>query len=102
MRLVRLLGYLCSAAGFVVLGRDALEALETSGWQPLSLGGLWSEMDQASLSAAQSGVRSHGTASLSDGFAVLLAQPASIVLIVAGIVLLSLALFSRRSSSGLR
>ncbi len=102
MRLVRLLGYICAIAGILVLGRDGLEALETRGWQPLSLESLWSEMDQASLAAAQRAVRAHVSTEFWNGFAQVLAQPASIVLLGLGIVLLVMALFSRRSSSGLR
>ena len=60
MRLVRLLGYLCAMAGILVLGRDGLEALESRGWQPLSLESLWSEIDQASLGAARQAVFSRG------------------------------------------
>lgn len=102
MRLVRLLGYVCAIAGLLVLGRDALEAMESRGWQPLSLGRLWSEMDQASLSAAQGAAERHVPPAFADGFATLLGQPASLVLLALGVVLLALALLSRRSSSGLR
>lgn len=102
MRLVRLLGYVCAIAGLLVLGRDALEALESRGWQPLSLGSLWSEMDQASLSATRGALQRHVTPEVANGFSGLLGQPASIVLLALGILLLTLALFSRRSSSALR
>lgn len=102
MRLVRLLGYVCAVAGILVLGRDALEAMESRGWQPLSLGGLWSEIDQASLSATQGAIQRHVTPDVAGGFAALLGQPASIVLLALAIILLTLALFSRRSSSGRR
>lgn len=102
MRLVRLLGYLCAMAGILVLGRDGLEALESRGWQPLSLESLWSEVDQASLVAARQAVRDHLSPEFWNGFAAALAQPASIVLLGLGIVLLTVALVSRRSSSGLR
>ena len=93
MRLVfRLLGAVLLLAGVVLLGRDLVPLARGGGFAAEALGNLWHGLNAGSLRGLHDAMQGVVLKSLWDGIVVwLLAQPAFVVAIVFGALLLLLA-----------
>ena len=85
----RMLGWLLLAAGLVAAGLDIWNSISESELALIPLGQHWFEISPNSLNAAQAGIERHVWPPLwQDIIQPLLEQPASILLIVLGLLLL--------------
>jgi hypothetical protein len=88
-RVLRLLGALLLLAGVVLLGRDLLPLARGDGFAAEALGNLWHGLDADGLRGVHDAMQRPVLKTLWDGGVVwLLAQPAFVVAIVFGALLL--------------
>ena len=86
----RIIGWLVCAIALMALGAETLASLEGGGYRGLAIGEIWYLIDRGSLNLMQAVVQRHLIPSMSDGFVVILQQPAWLIFGALGPVLVLL------------
>jgi hypothetical protein len=85
---------------FIGLGMEAISLLRTDHWQPITAGGLWTNLHAASLGDARAFVQRDIDPDVWSGIAWVLRRPAWLVTGVPGVILLCLDLALGRDGQG--